>query len=214
MGQKIETGRVYLTTPIDICSLQLFKQRVVNPQVDVPAPVALLLRRRYVGNGTFVRLSNGVFVSVILGQSEQIKPGVVVVGISGHFLHPSTNHFTATILTLANRNTARKQFSRIVNRKRAKQPISTDLFIFEFALANDYVFNGGSVSVTFLVHAVRLVHLLTPVLGQVVQRVLVNDSRTFILHKQHANVKVKVRSQSLFYQHVLLFYFTIQLTSF
>lgn len=61
--------------------LQLFVQSVVDPQVDVPFPVSLLLDGGNVGDGSLVNLSHRVGVRVVLHQAEVIKPRVVVVWV-------------------------------------------------------------------------------------------------------------------------------------
>lgn len=61
--------------------LQLLVQRVVDPQVDVPFPVSLLLDGRDVGDGSLVNLSDRVGVRVVLHQAQVIKPRVVVVRV-------------------------------------------------------------------------------------------------------------------------------------
>ena len=65
VGDEAKTGLINLARPISILSLQLLPQRVSDPQVDVPLPVALLGRRRHICYRSLVHLphlrsSNGL----------------------------------------------------------------------------------------------------------------------------------------------------------
>ena len=44
MGEDVKGGTIHLARPLRILCFQLFIQSIVDPQVDVTAPVSLLLR--------------------------------------------------------------------------------------------------------------------------------------------------------------------------
>ena len=53
---EVEAGLVHLPRPLYILRLKLLPQRIPDPQVDVPLPVALLRRWRHICYGSLVHL--------------------------------------------------------------------------------------------------------------------------------------------------------------
>ena len=49
VGYKLEAGSVHLSGTLCILSFQLLKQGIIDPQIDVTLPVALLISRWGVG---------------------------------------------------------------------------------------------------------------------------------------------------------------------
>ena len=56
MGYELEAGSVHFSGALRILGFQLLKQGIVDPQVDVALPVALLSSRGSVGYGPLIHL--------------------------------------------------------------------------------------------------------------------------------------------------------------
>ena len=59
--------------------------------------------------------------------------------------------------------------------------MSTDLFVLELAFVDDDIFYSGATSVLLLMDRVLLVDLLTTLLVEFVERVLVDGARSLVL---------------------------------
>lgn len=53
---ELETSSIDFSGSLHVLSLQLLKESIVDPQVDVPLPVALLWGRRNVGDCSLIHL--------------------------------------------------------------------------------------------------------------------------------------------------------------
>ena len=71
---EVEAGLVHLARPLRLLGLQLLPQRIPDPQVDVPLPVALLQRGRHIGYGPLVHLPNLQVMTQLLGGKEKAAP--------------------------------------------------------------------------------------------------------------------------------------------
>ena len=69
----------------DLC-LELLVDGVVDPEVNVPAPVFLLCERGHIGNGALVHVPRLVDILAALRQPDVVKPRVVVVRVLLHLL--------------------------------------------------------------------------------------------------------------------------------
>uniref|UniRef100_A0A8W7P2P9 Uncharacterized protein n=1 Tax=Anopheles coluzzii TaxID=1518534 RepID=A0A8W7P2P9_ANOCL len=83
---QLEAGAVDLSRALEILRFQLLVQCVVNPQVDVPAPQILVLRRRNVRDRPLVRFAYQLRIVLVLHQAQIVEPGVVVGWIFVHLL--------------------------------------------------------------------------------------------------------------------------------
>mmetsp|Transcript_24495 Transcript_24495/g.53515 ORF Transcript_24495/g.53515 Transcript_24495/m.53515 type:complete len:540 (+) Transcript_24495:1130-2749(+) len=144
---ELEAGAVDLTRPVRLPRVQLLKQGVLDPQVDVPLPVPLFMRRRQVGHSTLVHLSYAVNVARPLLQLDVVKPVVVVEW---------------ALLGL--------------------------LLILEPALADHHLLDAFAVTVLLLKGHKALIQVVGLRLGDVVQRILVDGTRT--LHLLHLLLKL------------------------
>mmetsp|Transcript_64525 Transcript_64525/g.185506 ORF Transcript_64525/g.185506 Transcript_64525/m.185506 type:complete len:271 (-) Transcript_64525:968-1780(-) len=63
---------------LDVAGLQLLEQGVVDPQVDVPPPEALLRHGGLVGDGALVDLADPADVAATLLEADVVEPHVVV----------------------------------------------------------------------------------------------------------------------------------------
>ena len=68
MGYELETGSVDLPGAFGILSLQLLKEGVVDPQIDVALPIPLLSGGRHIGDSTLIHLRNN---TVIVSDRQQ-----------------------------------------------------------------------------------------------------------------------------------------------
>ena len=96
MRDQVETGIVYFGSPIEIATLHLLVQGVVDPKVDVPPPVLLVFHRGGdIGDGTLVHLSHLAVADGGVASSSGLilflhfcilEPGIVIGGIRGDSL--------------------------------------------------------------------------------------------------------------------------------
>mmetsp|Transcript_3550 Transcript_3550/g.12885 ORF Transcript_3550/g.12885 Transcript_3550/m.12885 type:complete len:640 (+) Transcript_3550:27-1946(+) len=78
---ELEALLVDLPGPASVLRLQLLVKRVVDPQVDVPPPEPLLLRRGHIRDRPLVELPHLVVRPAPLLQSQVVKPSVVGRGV-------------------------------------------------------------------------------------------------------------------------------------
>mmetsp|Transcript_40830 Transcript_40830/g.100841 ORF Transcript_40830/g.100841 Transcript_40830/m.100841 type:complete len:451 (-) Transcript_40830:167-1519(-) len=140
---QLEALAEHLAGALGVLRLQLLEQRVVDPQVDVAAPVALLAGGGHVGDGALVHVARLVHVPVVLLQPHVVEPHVVVGGVLAHVL-----------------------------------------LVLHAALAHHHVLDALAVPVLLLEQHEVLVHRCGLVLGQVVQRELVDAPRALELAGQ------------------------------
>ncbi len=65
-------------------SLQLLKQCIVDPQVHVAAPVALVLHKGYVCDGALIEVASDVVIALGFHKAQVVKPAVVPVRLRLH----------------------------------------------------------------------------------------------------------------------------------
>ena len=80
MRDQLQRLGVDLPRPLPVPRLELLVQGVEDPEVDVAAPVALLLRRRQLGDGALVDLAHPGRVAARFLEPGVVDPGVVVLG--------------------------------------------------------------------------------------------------------------------------------------
>jgi hypothetical protein len=78
MGNDPETRLIHLPGSLHLSRLQLFKESVVDPQVDVTAPESFLGHGWEVGDGTFVYFPHRRQLSLPFLQARVVEPDVVV----------------------------------------------------------------------------------------------------------------------------------------
>ena len=56
VGCELQAGAVDLARPFMILCFQLFKQRIIDPEVNVPLPIALLICRWNIADGPLIHI--------------------------------------------------------------------------------------------------------------------------------------------------------------
>ena len=74
MWDQLQTGPVDLPCSVRLLGVQLLKQGVLDPEVDVPLPVPLLRRGREVGDGPLVHLTKITMAAYDAGQKTEDCP--------------------------------------------------------------------------------------------------------------------------------------------
>mmetsp|Transcript_41812 Transcript_41812/g.110715 ORF Transcript_41812/g.110715 Transcript_41812/m.110715 type:complete len:401 (-) Transcript_41812:1014-2216(-) len=111
----LDHGVVHRPRLVDVPSLELFKERVVDPEVAVTSPESLLQHRRLVRNGSLVDLTDARDVSAALFELDVIEPRVVVPRVFLYHLlidetslvdHHFLDRIPVTVLLLKRHKTA------------------------------------------------------------------------------------------------------------
>ena len=65
---------------------ELFIQRIVNPQVNIPSPQSLFLSGWDIGYCSLVHLAHGIWIRFTFHQAKVVEPRVIIVRVRLHFL--------------------------------------------------------------------------------------------------------------------------------